>query len=87
MIGPNGKGASSTSAGAPETHENQHANFASDGTVGKAFAALQGRAAHCGRSLHEPVDSAFLVGRRNYPNAVPRLRAVGGLLRQIGGRV
>lgn len=86
MSGTNGKGASSTSADAPETHENQHRDFANDGNASKAFATMQARAAKCGCSLHELADGAYRVGSMNYSKAVPCLRAVGDLLRQIGGQ-
>lgn len=86
MIGPNGKGAGVRGTTPSETNENQHINFASDGTVSKAFAAMQARAAQCGCTLHELSDGAYLVGSWNYSKAVQCLRAVGNLLRQIGGR-
>ena len=85
MTGPNGKGASSTNADAPETHENQHPHFANDGDAGKALATMKARAALCGCALHELSDG-YLVAKWNYSKAVPCLRAVGALLRQIGGR-
>lgn len=86
MTGPNGKGASSTNADAPETHENQHLHFANDGAARKALAA---RAARCGCTLHEVADThngEFLGGHWNYSKPAPCLRSVGALLRQIGGR-
>ena len=85
MTGPNGKGASSTNADAPETHDNQHRDFANDGDAGKALATMKARAALCGCTLHELSDG-YLVAKWNYSKAVPCLRAVGALLRQIGGR-
>lgn len=86
MTGPNGKGASTINADAPETHENQPLHFANDGAARKALAA---RAARCRCMLHEVSDThngAFLVGHWNCSRAAPCLRAVGALLRQIGGR-
>ena len=83
MTSPNDKGHRAN--GAPETHENQHGDFANDGTASKALSTMQARAALCGCTLHELADGAFLVGRWNYSKAVPCLRAVGDLLRQIGG--
>ncbi len=83
-MGPNDKGHRAN--GAPETHENQHHDFANGGTASKALATMQARAALCGCTLHELSDGAFLVGRWNYSKAMPCLRAVGDLLRQIGGR-
>lgn len=83
-VGPNDKGHRAN--GAPETHENQHRDFANDGNASKALTTMQARAALCGCTLHELADGAYLVGRWNYSKAVPCLRAVGDLLRQIGGR-
>ena len=85
-VGPNDKGAGVRGTNPPETHENQHPDFANDGNASKAFATMQARAAQCDCTLHELADGAFLVGRWNYSKAVPCLRAVGDLLRQIGGR-
>lgn len=84
MSGPNGKGASSTSADAPETHQNQHQDFANEGNASKALAAMRARAARCGCTLHELADGAYWVGGLNCSKAVPCLRAVGDFLRQIG---
>jgi len=50
------------------------------------FANMQARAALCGCSLYALADGGYLVGRWGYSRAVPCLRAVGDLLRQIGGR-
>lgn len=86
MSGPNGKGAGVRGTNPPETQENQHDDFANDGNASKALSTMQARAALCGCTLHELADGAFLVGRWNYSRAVPCLRAVGDLLRQIGGR-
>ena len=61
-------------------------DFASDNARGKALAVMRARAALCGCSLHEMADGTFLVARWNYSKAVPCLRAVGDLLRLIGGR-
>ena len=70
----------------PKIHDNQHLHFDSDGDDGKALATMKARAALCGCALHELSDGGYLVCRRNYSKAVPCLRAVGDLLRQIGGR-
>ena len=86
VSGANGKGTGVCGTNPPETHENQHLHFANDGTASKALAAMQARAAQYGCTLHELSDGAFLVGSWNYSKAVPCLRAVGDLLRQIGGR-
>ena len=72
--------------GAPEIQtQNQHLHFANDGDAGKALATMKARAELCGCTLHELADG-YLVGKWNYSKAVPCLRAVGDLLRQIGGR-
>lgn len=72
--------------GAPEIHGNQRPYFANDGGAGKALATMKARAALCGCTLVEMTDGEFLVAKWNYSRAVPCLRAVGDLLRQIGGR-
>ena len=64
--------------------QNQHLHFANDGDAGKALATMKARAALCGCTLHELADG-YLVDKWNYSKAVPCLRAVGDLLRQIGG--
>jgi hypothetical protein len=61
-------------------------DFASDDAHGKALATMKARAARCGCTLHALADGGFLVGRWGYSKALPCLRAVGDLLRQIGGR-
>ena len=86
MSRPNGKGDGVTSTIAPKTHEIEHPDSASDNDRGKALATMRARAALCGCTLHELADGAYLVGRWNYSKAVPCLRAVGDMLRQIGGR-
>ena len=68
----------------PNTNQQPHFAFDDDG--GKALATMHARAALCGCTLHELSDGAYLVGKWNYSKAVPCLRAVGDLLRQIGGR-
>lgn len=73
--------------GAPDVQElNQHLHFASGDAGSTALATMKARAALCGCTLHEMADGEFLVARSNYCRAVPCLRAVGNLLRQIGGR-
>ena len=86
MSRPNDKGVSVRSANPPKTHINTQPDFASDDANGKALATMKARAALCGCSLHEMADGGFLVGRWGYSKALPCLRAVGDLLRQIGGR-
>ena len=58
---------------------------AGDAGHGKALATMRARAALCGCTLHEMADGTYLLGRWNYSRAVPCLRAVGDLLRRIGG--
>jgi len=85
MSGPNSEGHRAN--GAPQVQaEYQHFDFANDGDDGKALAAMKARAAMCGCTLHEMADGTFLLGQWSYTKAVPCLRAVGNLLRQIGGR-
>lgn len=86
MKGPKGKGVSSTNADAPEIFKCELLNSADGDGDSKALATIRARAERCGCSLHELSDGAFLVSRWNYSKAVPCLRAVGDLLRQIGGR-
>ena len=69
----------------PRTNQNQNPHCADDDGDGKALATMKARAALCGCTLHELSDG-YLVGRWNYSKAVPCLRAVGDLLRQIGAR-
>lgn len=80
---PNDEGGSDCGATPPKTNLNQHPYFASDS--GNALTMMKARAELCGCSLHELADGAFLVARWNFSKAVPCLRAVGDLLRQIGG--
>jgi len=61
-------------------------DFASDDARGQALATMKARAALCGCSLHEMADGAFFVAGLKNRMAVPCLRAVGDMLRQIGGR-
>ena len=86
MDGPHSKGVGVCGTNAPETHQNQHLHFANDSDASKALATMKAKAALYGCTLHELSDGAYLVGRWNCSRAVPCLRAVGDLLRQIGGR-
>ena len=85
MIGPNDKGVSDCSANPLKDYQNRHAYFAEDAGNRKALATMKARAALCGSTLHEMADGTYLLGRWNYSRAVPCLRAVGDLLRRIGG--
>ena len=86
MSRPNSKGAGVCGTNAPETYNNQHPHFANDDGASKALATMKARAALCGCTLIELADGAYLVGRWNYSKAVPCLRAVGDMLRQMGRR-
>ena len=83
MTGPKDEGQRVNAA--PAIHDNRQQHFANIGDVSKALASMQARAALCGCTLNELTDGAYLVGKWNYSKAVPCLRAVGNLLRQIGG--
>ena len=85
MSRPNDKRLGDCGAQPLKTNQNQHAYFANEDADSKALATMKARAALCGCTLHELSDG-YLVGRWNYSKAVPCLRAVGDLLRQIGGR-
>ena len=85
MLGPKSKGAGVCGTNAPETQNIQHLHFADDDGDRKALATMKARAALCGCTLIEMADGEFLVARWNYSKAVPCLRAVGDLLRRIGG--
>lgn len=85
MSRPNDEGQRANAAPQVQT-QNQHLHFANDDDGSKALATMKARAALCGCTLHELSDGAYLVGKWNYSRAVPCLRAVGDLLRQIGGR-
>ena len=86
MNRPNCEGAGSREPTPSSTHSNTHPDFASDDAHGKALSTMKARAALCGCTLHEMADGSFLLARWNYSKALPCLRAVGDLLRQIGGR-
>lgn len=62
------------------------ANCANDNGDRKALATMKARAALCGYTLIEMAGGEYLLARWNYTRALPCLRAVGDLLRQIGGR-
>lgn len=78
---------SARNAPAPEKFDQQtRSHFASDDGNGKALATLKAQAALCGCTLVELADGGFLICKWNYSRAVPCLRAVGDVLRKIGGR-
>jgi hypothetical protein len=55
-------------------------------TEGKALATMQARAAQAGCVLHELSGGGFLLCRWGMTKELPCLRAVGDLLRRLGGR-
>ena len=82
----NDEGVGVCGANPPKTYQDQHVHFANDGAAGKALVA---RAARCRCMLHEVSgthNGAFLGGHWNYSKPAPCTRAVGDMLRQIGGR-
>ncbi len=82
MSRPNDEGAGDCGSYPPKTYQNQNLHFADDDGDSKALATMKARAALCGCTLIEMAGGEFLVASK----AVPCLRAVGDLLRQIGGR-
>ena len=85
MSRPHDEGQRANAAPQVQTHNN-HPHFANDDGASKALATMKARAAFSGCTLIELADGAYLVGKWNYSKAVPCLRSVGNLLRQIGGR-
>lgn len=84
MIGPNDKGHRANGAPEIQTQIN-HAYFANDDGNGKALATMKARAALCGCTLHELSGGGYLLCRWGMSRELPCLRAVGDLLRRIGG--
>lgn len=60
--------------------------FASGDALQEAVTRMKARAAQCGCSLHEMAGGGFLLCRWGHCKEVPCLRAVGALLRRIGGQ-
>lgn len=58
---------------------------ANEGAERKAFAMMTARAALCGCTLHELSGGGHLLCRWGISRELPCLRAVGELLRRIGG--
>ena len=85
MIAPNDEGLGARDAEFPEADHNPHRNYSIDDGNGKAFATMQAKAEQCGCTLHDLADG-YLVGHWQYSRALPCLRTVGNMLRQIGGR-
>jgi hypothetical protein len=59
---------------------------ASGDALQEAIARMKARAAQCGCTLHEMADGGYLLYRWGHCREVPCLRAVGALLRRIGGQ-
>lgn len=66
-------------------HETEHCNCAATGSERKAFATMTAQAARLGCSLHELAGGGYLLCRWGMAKELPCLRAVGDLLRRIGG--
>lgn len=86
MSARKGEGVGDCGANPLRTHENQQADFASTNDDSKAFSLMQTRAASRGCTLHELADGGFWISGGPCSRAAPCLRAVGDILRQIGGR-
>ena len=74
MTCPNNKGAGVCGTNPPKNFDNQRSYCANDGDASKALPTMQARAALSGCTLHELSGGLYSI------------RAVGDLLRQIGGR-
>ena len=72
MTGPKDEGQRVNAA--PAIHDNRQQHFANIGDASKALPTMQARAALSGCTLHELSGGLYSI------------RAVGDLLRQIGGR-
>lgn len=59
---------------------------ASGDALQEAITRMKVRASQCGCSLHEMADGGYLLCRWGHCKEVPCLRAVGALLRRIGGQ-
>jgi len=84
MMRPNEEGGGARDADPLRTHLNQQSDFASAEGIGKAFASMLSQADVRGCTLRELSDGKYLVGGAGQIFAVPCLRAVGDVLRQIG---
>ena len=60
-------------------------DFADNGSSSKALASMKRRAAECGCAAHEMADGSYLVSKWGCSKSLPCLRAIGDLLRRIGG--
>jgi hypothetical protein len=81
----NDEGVGARDANPSKTLNNQRSNSASDGGDSKAaLSTMQAKAALRGCTLLEMADGGFVLCRWNCCKAMPCLRAVGNLLRQIG---
>ncbi len=61
-------------------------DFAAAAADGKALATMKARAAQAGCVLHELAGGGFLLCRWGLTKELPCLRAVGDLLRRMGGQ-
>jgi hypothetical protein len=84
VSGPNESGHRANGA-RQKPNQSQQADSANDDGDRKSLATMRARAALCGCTLHEMAIGEYMVARWNYSKAVPCLRAVGDLLRRIGG--
>jgi hypothetical protein len=85
MSRPNDEGADARNANPSKAYQNPQQDFAADGSENKALATMQARAVLCGCTLRGLANGKYRVGKWNYSKAVPSLRAVGDMLRRIGG--
>ena len=81
-----GEGVGDCGAHPPKTHQNQHLHFANDDVNGKALATMTAQAARCGCALQELASGGYLLCRWGMARELPCLRAVGNMLRRIGGQ-
>ncbi|MFO1228307.1 hypothetical protein [Roseateles sp.] len=65
---------------------NNTQDSASGDALQEAITRMKARASQCGCSLHEMADGGYLLCRWGHCKEVPCLRAVGALLRRIGGQ-
>jgi hypothetical protein len=79
---------STTPAGGPAlqgNHENELGNCAGSDGDRKAVITMMAHAAQAGCTLHELASGSYLLCRWGMAKELPCLRAVGALLRRIGG--
>jgi hypothetical protein len=79
---------STTPAGGPAlqgNHENETGDCAASDDDRKAVITMMAHAAQAGCTLHELASGGYLLCRWGMAKELPCLRAVGDLLRRIGG--